>query len=179
MPTNMPESLLNLDANCGVFALWMIFQQHGVQMDISELIKISGHENEEGTFTIALAIALKKFGFDVTFYTDEDPNITHNEMLYYEQAYALNIPIQTALSEQEIKTQFDAGKFVIVYYDTLQGEGNQSLLYSMDEHEISFFDSFESMPLNVFKQQRSVEGICRQVIVIDDRDFNIHSIKLS
>jgi hypothetical protein len=35
---------------------------------------------------------------------------------------------------------------VIVSYDTLDGVGNQSLVYSMDEQEICFFDSFDPMP---------------------------------
>lgn len=179
MTSNMPESLRNLEANCGVFALWMVFQQHGIQMDISDLIQASGHEQGEGTFTIALAVALQKFGFNVTFYTDEDPHISPTERAYYQQADLLNLPIRTALSNHQIKKKFESGKLVIVYYDTLHGDGNQSLLYSIDEKKVCFFDSFESMPLPIFDQQRRVDGICRQAIVIDDRDFNRHAIKLS
>ncbi len=41
MALEIPESLVNLEANCGIFALWMLFQHHGVEMDISELIQYS------------------------------------------------------------------------------------------------------------------------------------------
>lgn len=65
----------------------------------------------------------------------------------------------------------DKGLFVIVFYDTLEGVGNHSLIYEINEKEISFFDSFDAMPREIFEQQRRVEGICQQVIVIDDRNF--------
>ncbi|OTG81680.1 cysteine peptidase family C39 domain-containing protein [Acinetobacter sp. ANC 4648] len=179
MALNIPESLLSLEANCGVFALWMIFQQHGIQIDIAELVKLSGHDYEHGTFTIALAVALKKLGFEVSFYTDIDPNIADQEITVYEDAKKLQIPIQAALNYQDIQKAFEDGKLIIVYYDTLQGIGNQSLVYSIDEQEICFFDSFDPMPAVVFEQQRKVDGICQQVIVIDDTNFNMQSLKMS
>jgi hypothetical protein len=58
-----------------------------------------------------------------------------------------------------------------LYYDTLEGIGNHSLVYSIDDEEICFFDSFEPMSKDVFIQQRQQEGICQQAIVIDDRNF--------
>ncbi len=70
---------------------------------------------------------------------------------------------------------FDQNKFVIVYYDTLEGVGNHSLIYGIDDEQIEFFDSFEAMPKLVFEQQRQVEGICRQAILIDDRAFVVRA----
>lgn len=35
------------------------------------------------------------------------------------------------------------------------------------------------MSAAVFEKQRQVEGICRQAIVIDDRNFQIHPTKLN
>ena len=72
-----------------------------------------------------------------------------------------------AIGYQQIQQVFNENKFVIVYYDTLEGVGNHSLLYSINDTEICFFDSFESMPAAVFEQQRQQEGICRQVIVVE------------
>ncbi|OTG66799.1 cysteine peptidase family C39 domain-containing protein [Acinetobacter silvestris] len=178
MALNIPESLLNLESNCGVFALWMIFQQHGIEKNIEELIQASKHDRVDGTFTIALAFALKKFGFNVSFYTDPDPNIDPDEIIFYENAQVQGVHIHAALSYQQIQQAVESGKLVIVYYDTLDGIGNQSLVYSIDEHEICFFDSFEAMPAQVFEQQRNVDGICQQVIVIDDQNFNLHSSTL-
>ncbi|WP_336002205.1 cysteine peptidase family C39 domain-containing protein [Acinetobacter pittii] len=178
MALNIPESLASLESNCGVFAVWMVLQHHAVQIDVAELIKVCRHD-KGGTYTIALAVALKKLGFEVSFHSDEDPNISLSERMSYKEAKVLKIPTGPALSYQEIQTAIENGKMVIVYYDSLAGVGNQSLIYSIDSNEICFFDSFEPMSAAVFEKQRQVEGICRQAIVIDDRNFQMHSTKLN
>ncbi|WP_151822856.1 cysteine peptidase family C39 domain-containing protein [Acinetobacter oleivorans] len=178
MTLEIPDSLQNLEANCGVFAVWMVLQHHGVQIDVAELIKVCRYD-EGGTYTIALAVALKKLGFDVSFHSDEDPNISPSERMSYKEAKVLKIPTGPALSYQYIQSEIQNGKMVIVYYDTLEGVGNQSLIYSIDQKEICFFDNFEPMSAAVFEKQRQVEAICRQAIVIDDRNFQMHSTKLN
>ena len=180
MALNIPESLLNLEANCGVFALWMLFQHHGIEMDITEIIKACQHDCENGTFTIALAVALQKFGFDVSFHTDEDAHIDEIERRIYDEARALNIPILPALEFNEIQSVIEQGQMVIVSYDTLDDIGNQSLIYSIDDEEICFFDSFDPMAKSLFEQQRQADGICRQSITIDDSNLQlIQSSKLN
>ncbi len=179
MAMTMPDSLLNLEANCGVFAVWMVLQHHGVQIAMSELIKLCRHDYQQGTFTIALAVALKKIGFEVAFHTDPDPNIDKTERQSYTEAKALRIPIQAALSYADIQNEIKHGKMVIVYYDTLDGVGNQSLVYSIDDLEICFFDNFEPMSAQVFEQQRRADGICRQAIIIDDRHAKIQTPVMS
>ncbi|WP_440206247.1 cysteine peptidase family C39 domain-containing protein [Acinetobacter oleivorans] len=178
MTLEIPDSLQNLEANCGVFAVWMVLQHHGVQIDVAELIKVCRHD-AGGTYTIALAVALKKLGFNVSFHSDEDPNISPSERMSYKEAKVLKIPTGPALSYQYIQAEIQNGKMVIVYYDTLEGVGNQSLIYSIDPKEICFFDNFEPMSAAVFEKQRQAEGICRQTIVIDDRNFQMHSTKLN
>ncbi|EXS25642.1 MULTISPECIES: cysteine peptidase family C39 domain-containing protein [Acinetobacter] len=178
MAVNIPQALANLEANCGVFAVWMVLRHHGVQINIDELIQVCRYD-EDGTYTIALVVALKKFGFDVSFHSDKDPNISSSERMSYKEAKVLKIPMGPALSYQGIQAEIQNGKMVIVYYDTLAGVGNQSLIYSIDSNEICFFDSFEPMSAAVFEMQRQVEGICRQAIVIDDRNFQVYSTKLN
>ncbi|TXJ08459.1 MAG: peptidase C39 [Acinetobacter sp.] len=167
MTLNLPESLLNLNANGGVFAVWLILRHYRIHMDVADIAKICRHDHEEGTFTIALAVALKKLGFEVAFYTDVDPNVSDQEQLSYSDAKVLNIPMAAALSYPQIQQAVDAGKFVIVFYDSLQGVGHQSLIYAIDHQHISFCDNFEPMSKTIFEQQRQAEGICRQVIVVE------------
>ncbi len=119
------------------FAVWMVLQHHGVQIDVAELIKVCRYD-DEGTYTIALAVALKKLGFEVSFHSDHDPNISPSERMSYKEAKVLRIPTGPALSYQDIQTETQNGKMVIVYYDTLEGVGNQSLIYSIDQNEICF-----------------------------------------
>ena len=171
MSLHIPKSLLQLEANCGVFAVWLIIKNYQTHIDIADLISLCGHDQQEGTFTIALAVALKKLGFEVALYTDPDPNISEKEQQYYVDAKHLQIPVQTALSYVEIQRAFEAGHFVIVFYDTLQCVGNQSLIYEIDGQYISFCDHFEVMTKAEFEMQRQAEGICRQVIVVQQPDI--------
>ena len=118
-------------------------------------------------------MALKKLGFEVSLYTDPDPNIDEKEQQSYIDARRLQIPIRAALTYTEIQQAFEAGTFVIVFYDTLQGVGNQSLIYSIDEKEISFCDHFDVMSKTVFEQQRQAQGICRQALVVEQGNILI------
>ena len=69
----------------------------------------------------------KKLGFEVSFHSDHDPNISSSERMSY-KTKVLRIPTGPALSYQDIQTETQNGKMVIVYYDTLEGVGNQSLI---------------------------------------------------
>ncbi|MEG0482129.1 MAG: cysteine peptidase family C39 domain-containing protein [Acinetobacter sp.] len=168
MSLQLPKELIDLEANCGIFAAWMVLQHYSIQIEIDQLAKLCHYDDEDGTFSIGLAVGLKKLGFDISFYTDDDPNIHEKEISCYAEARSLNIPIHKALLYSDIQKAVEQGLFAIVYYDTLEGVGNHSLVYSIDEKEICFFDHFEAMPANVFEQQRKAEGICQQVIIIGD-----------
>ena len=172
MSVEIPEDLQNLEANSGIFSIWMIFHHYGIDLHIPDLVQLCRYDPEMGTSTIALAVALRTLGLDVTFFSEYDADKQPVELEFYQQAHRLNIPvIEQPLSYAEIQENVEAGRFVIVFYDTLEGVGNHSLIYEIDENEISFFDSFESMPKEVFEQQRRVAGICQQAIVVDDRNF--------
>lgn len=172
MSLDIPESLLRLEANCGVFAIWLILKQYHIHIDIADLIQLCRHDQQEGTFTIDLAVALKKLGFEVSLYTDPDPDIDEKEKQSYVDAQRLQIPIKRALTYSAIQQAFVEDKFIIVFYDTLQGIGNQSLVYSINEQEIAFCDHFEIMSKSVFERQRQADGICQQVIVIEQGNIS-------
>ena len=172
MSMELPEDLQSLEANSGIYAIWMIFQHYGIDLHIPDLVQLTCHDSEIGTSSIALAVTLKTLGLDITFYTEVDLDKQPQEVAFYGRAHTLKIPvIETPLTYEQIQGNVDAGRFVIVFYDTLEGIGNHSLIYEITDNEVSFFDSFESMPKAVFEQQRRVEGICQQAIVIDDRSF--------
>ena len=172
MSVEIPEDLQNLEANGGIFAIWMIFHHYGIDLNIPDLTQLCQHDPEMGSSSIALAVALKTLGLDVNFCTEHDADKQPIEVDFYQQAHRLNIPvIEQPLSYADIQENVEAGRFVIVFYDTLEGVGNHSLVYEINKSEVSFFDSFESMPKEVFEQQRRVEGICQQTIIIDDRNF--------
>jgi hypothetical protein len=77
-------------------------KQYHTHIDIADLIQLCRHDQQEGTFTIALAVALKKLDFAVSLYTDPDPNIDEKKTKLFD-AQRLNIPIQAALTYAEIQ----------------------------------------------------------------------------
>ena len=167
MSMEIPEELANLEANAGIYAVWMIFRHLGLDPDIEQLKDVCGYVEGDGTTTIGLAVGLKKFGFNVQFYTEQDPDIQDQEKMSYAEAQVLDLPVLNAIEYSDIQKAFEQNKFIIVYYDTLEGLGNHSLVYDINESEICFFDSFDAMSAQLFEQQRKVEGICRQAIIID------------
>ncbi|RFS36213.1 peptidase C39 [Acinetobacter sp. SWAC5] len=167
MSLEIPEALANLEANGGIYAVWMLLQHLGLDAEIDQLINVCGYDAEYGTSSLGLAIGLKKFGYQVQFHTDEDLEPSEEDLKELAVAQQIQLPILPALSYAEIQQAFEQKQYVIVYYDTLEGEGNHSLVYAVDANEISFFDSFEAMPAALFEQQRAVEGIFRQAIVVD------------
>lgn len=170
MSLEMPEELANLEANGGIFAVWMLLQHLGIDADVQQLIEVCGYEAEHGTTTIGLALGLKKFGFNVQFSTAHDPDLQDSEKRCYAEAEQLGMPIIPEIAYAQIQQAFEQNQFVIVYYDTLEGVGNHSLVYDIDNTEISFFDSFDAMPADLFERQRQAEGICQQVIIVDVND---------
>ena len=171
MSMEIPDELANLEANGGIYAVWMLLRHLGIDADIQQLIEVCAYEADHGTTTIGLAGGLKKFGFQVKFYTEHDPELQDSEKRSYTEADQLELPVLPAIGYAQIQQAFEQNQFVIVYYDTLEGVGNHSLVYDIDETEISFFDSFDAMPSDVFEQQRGAEGICRQVITVDVNDY--------
>ena len=171
MSVEIPQDLAELPANGGLYAIWMLFHHYGIDLETQDLVHLCRHNAEEGTYGIALAVGLKHLGLDVEFSTQHDPDPQPTEQFFYAKAQELGIPVRDEMNYAQIKQAVDQGRFVIVYYDTLDGVGNHSLVYSIDDEEICFFDSFEPMLKDVFIQQRQQEGICQQVIVIDDRNF--------
>jgi len=155
------------------YAVWMMMQHLGIDADVEQLIDVCAYDAEFGTTTIGLAVGLKKFGFNVHFYTDEDLDLQIQEKLSYAEAKQLKLPVLPAINYQHIQQAFEQNKFSIVYYDTLDGVGNHSLVYSIDEQEICFFDSFDAMFASVFERQRQAVGIFRQVIVIDSSNARV------
>ncbi|RKG30551.1 cysteine peptidase family C39 domain-containing protein [Acinetobacter tianfuensis] len=166
MALNIPEALLKLKSNSGVYAVWMVMQHYGIQADISRLAELCGYDGE-GAYTVGLALALQKLGCKTAFHTDPDPDCQPQEVEYYAEAKQLQIPIQSALTYEQIKLKLEQGYFIIVYYDTPEGEGHHSLVYSINSQEICFFDNFTTLSARTFEKRRRAEGICRQAIVID------------
>ena len=67
MSIELPEDLQSLEANSGIYAIWMIFHHYGIDLHIPDLVQLTQHNDEMGASSIALAVALKTLGLDVEF----------------------------------------------------------------------------------------------------------------
>ncbi|WP_291371108.1 cysteine peptidase family C39 domain-containing protein, partial [Acinetobacter sp. UBA5934] len=92
MRIELPEDLQSLEANSGIYAIWMIFHHYGVDLHIPDLVQLTQHNDEMGTSSIALAVALKTLGLDVEFFTETDPDKQPLEIQFYQKAQELKVP---------------------------------------------------------------------------------------
>jgi hypothetical protein len=163
----IPESLEQIEGNCGVISVWLVLQYFHRSVDPNELILLCKHSTEVGTFTIALAVAIQKFDLPVSFHSEVDPDIQAVELDAYKEAKMLGIPLCPPQNIHEISEAIASGKKVIVFFDEANGEGHFSPVQSIDEQEILFEYSNEpSLSLTSFEVRRNTNGICRQSIVI-------------
>ena len=124
----IPRELENLDGHCGPLSLWLVLNSFGQQISPSEIIKQSKYTKKYGTFTISLAVALKRWGYKVDFYSDPDPNPKPIEIKSYKEAEGLGIRVQPPLSIEDLLAEIQNGKTVIVYYNTPEDQGHYSPL---------------------------------------------------
>src|SRR5688500_16388500 len=71
-----PAELQDLPSNCGPVAVWQVLRSHSIDATPSELLEALRFDPTEGTFMIAIAVALSAFGLVVALHTDPDPSPT-------------------------------------------------------------------------------------------------------
>lgn len=163
----VPESLMKLEANCGVVSVWLVLKQFYRHVEPEVLIDLCKHTVEFGTFMIALAVTLRRFDLRVSFHSDVDSDIQPIELVEYAEAKKLGLSILPAQSVNELRMALANGKQVIVFFNAKNGEGDISPIQSINQHEIHFECSEESsLSITEFESRRSANGICRQSIVV-------------
>ncbi len=124
----IPRELETLDGHCGPLSLWLVLNSFGRHISPFEIIKESKYTKKYGTFTISLAVALKRWGFNVDFYSDLDANPKPIELKSYKEAERLGIQVHLSLSIEGLLEEIHNGKKVIVYYNTREDQGHYSPL---------------------------------------------------
>ena len=67
-------------------------------------------------------------------FTETDPDKQPLEIQFYQKAQELKLHVhEYPLSYTDIQKLVDKGRFVIVFYDTLEEVGNHSLIYEINE----------------------------------------------
>src|SRR5262249_53723829 len=90
---NAPSQLLALDGCCGPVTAWGILKYFRIRASSAQIIEACRYTKRHGTFTIALAVALREFGLLVSFYSYFDPN--PNRTLQFVPRGNFILPIRT------------------------------------------------------------------------------------
>ena len=77
-----------------------------------------GYRDCDGTYTIALAVVLREYGLNVTFYTVPDPDLPEIEMQSYVRAWQLGVPIRKEIQLNALLAKINEHRLGIVSYDT-------------------------------------------------------------
>lgn len=114
-----PRSLLALDKPCGPLSFWGYLGTLENQPLVTQrLIEACGYGRKQGTFTIALAVALHEHGVLVEFFTESDPRPEPIKTWYYGRATELGISIKEPPELNTILSFIHADCVPILFYNT-------------------------------------------------------------
>jgi hypothetical protein len=163
-----PLRLQAIEGNCGLLAAWIVLRHFGLRTSCTSLIGSCCHTRRYGVFTIALASALQERGLRVTFHSDPDPDIKPLERRFYRKARRLGISVLPSQSLSALLRHVRAGRVVIVFYDTPEGQGHFSTLLGERHGELVLPHADSGrMPRAAFLRAWRAPGIARQCIVVD------------
>ncbi|QMU29968.1 hypothetical protein [Adhaeribacter radiodurans] len=167
-----PKSILRYDSVCGPMAVWGVLRYFGIRVNAGRLPQAC---HRKGTYLIALAIVLREYGLNVSFYTLPDLELKGFELECYEKARLLGIPIRKAFSLSYLLSRINEHRGALVCYDTfpgydLDGTGHISpLLGRQDNKLIMPYTDEKLLPRIDFLRGWREPNFCKQCILVSDR----------
>ena len=161
-----PYKLLQIDGCCGLVTAWGILRYFRKRSSSKRLIESCRYTNENGTFMIALAVALREHGLNIKFYSDNDPEPNPIEIESYKIAEQTGVEINNSISIGALISQTTPHSIPIVLYNTDENEGHISPLIGYENKEVLLpYSETEKMNRKEFIKRWSEKGILRQCIV--------------
>jgi hypothetical protein len=161
----IPAQLLSLKNGCGPVCVWLALRHCGKKLSAEKITRLCGYTSK-GTFAICIAVALKRCGVNVAFYTEEDDARKPREIKAYRAAARLGIPILPALTIAKLRSQVKT-RMVIVLFNAHDGQGHFSPIRAIDDKVISFTHANETvLSLRTFNARWRAPDVCRQAIVV-------------
>ena len=131
-----PLKLLQMESNCGLVTAWAILKYFRKRTSSAKLIELCRHTKKHGTFTIALAVALRQHGLKVSFFSEHDPNPNAIEKRCYRVAEKIGVDVQQAVSLDSLLLKISSRSLAVVLYDTPEGNGHLTPLLGIDENNL-------------------------------------------
>ena len=161
-----PWSLWKDPGNCGLVTAWAVLRHFRRRVDSRRLAAECRWSETDGTFLIALAVALHGHGLDVVFHTDPDPAPHRIERACYLRAAKLGIPVRPALGLEDVLCRLPRGWLPVVLYDTAQGNGHVSPLLGRAGRSLQLpFDDEGQLSTRTFLRRWRAPGVLRQCIL--------------
>jgi hypothetical protein len=163
----VPASLLSRESGCGVICGWLVLRHFRKRVSIKRLLRLCKFTKSQGTYAVALAVALRKCGLPVIFLTDEDNDKKPIEIIAYRQAKKLKICVLPGPTIRDLNCYLRQGKVVVALFDTKGGIAHFSPVREITGGRVFFDDPIEpDMSTRTFNKRRAAPGICRHTIVI-------------
>jgi hypothetical protein len=160
-----PSALLALDGNCGPMSVWLLLRHFRRRTSSERIIRLCRYTKRHGTFTIALAIALREYGLRVDFHTEEDPAPLPFERRLYKKAERSGVVVRDALPVNELLHRIRCGEVAIVYFETDVGNGHFTPLIGVKRRQLVLpYAEHGGMDVEEFEWRWSAPGICRQCV---------------
>lgn len=165
-----PPALLALDGHCGLLAAWQVLRHFSRRVPASRIVPACGYTKRYGVFTIGLAAGLADLGLDVAFHSEPDPRVRAPERSCYSRARALGIPIEGALSLDQLLLTRRRRAVPIVFYDTPSGEGHFSPLIGERHGRLQLpLDDDRTVRRDDFLRRWVGPDVLRQAIIVTRR----------
>ncbi|MFK5921410.1 MAG: hypothetical protein QM496_04480 [Verrucomicrobiota bacterium] len=163
----IPKLIHNLEGGCGPVSAWMVLNYFKKPVSPSRIVKACRYSKKNGTFMICLALALRKFGLQVSFYTEADASPHYWEKQSYRSAERNGVFVSAAISIRRLLTFVDKGYVAIVLYDLPNGEAHISPLIGQEERRLLLpYAEGGSLSVEGFKKGWNAPGILRQCILV-------------
>jgi hypothetical protein len=145
----------------------MVLRYFRKRTNVHGIIQQCRHTKKHGTFTIALAVALREHGLNVEFHSDRDPKPQRIERQMYRRAKILGIALCAAIPIEQLTAKIRDGKVAIVYFDTDEHYGHFSPLTAIHKGRLILpYTDCGSMSIDEFDAKWKRPGVCRQCIIV-------------
>lgn len=162
-----PRALHAVEGPCGPLAVWGVLRHFYKRTAALRLLKACRHSDQHGSFSIALAVALREHGLGVMFYSEPDPEMHFIEQECYRCAAELGIFRNDPPELNTLLAKVNSGCIPIIFYNTEDDVGHFSPIVGTDGDQVLMPYTDERTMLKAELQQRwSAPGILRQCILV-------------
>lgn len=165
-----PDAIYLLEGNCGVMTAWGVLRYLRKRTSAARLIKACRYTRKNGTFVIALAVALREHGLTVDFYSDPDPAPHVIESRCYRLAEKLGVRMHPAIELPELLAWVGPRTIAVVNYDVDPEVAHLSPVFPRDNETVHLpyaeTERNQIMPVAAFLRLWSAPEIYRQCLLV-------------